>query len=113
MVVRFSCAVSIAESGTGFAALYVSPYRTGGGTLLTLDADGSVLGSVEPEGEISSLSAAGRQLLTVTAGGLSLYSQSLEAQQADETLITAKAALLRPKGDVLLLSSYFAQLYSF
>ncbi len=99
--------------GTGFAALYVSPYRTGGGTLLTLDADGSVLGSVEPEGEISSLSAAGRQLLTVTAGGLSLYSQSLEAQQADETLITAKAALLRPKGDVLLLSSYFAQLYSF
>lgn len=95
--------------GNGFAALYVSPYRTGGGTLLTLDAQGSILGSVEPEGEIRSLSASGRRLLTVTAGGLSLYSQSLELQQTDESLITAKAALLRPKGDVLLLSSYFAQ----
>lgn len=95
--------------GSGFAALYVSPYRTGGGTLLTFDADGNTLGSVEPEGEIRSLSAAGRQLLTVTAGGLSLYSQSLEQQHNDEALITAKAALLRPRGDVLLLSSYFAQ----
>ena len=105
--------ISYDLGGSGFAALYVSPYRTGGGTLLTLDADGNVLGSTEPEGEISSLSASGRQLLAVTAGGLSLYSQDLKLQQADEALITAKSALLRPKGDVLLLSSYFAQLYNF
>lgn len=98
---------------TGFAAVYISPYRTGGGTLVTLDADGSVLGSVELGGEMIALSAADRRLLTVTAGGLSLYSQSLELQKSEETLITAKTALLRPRGDALLLSSYFAQLHSF
>lgn len=98
---------------TGFAAIYISPYRTGGGTLVTLDGDGNVLGSIEPEGEISVLSASDRRLLAVTAGGLSLYSQELELQKSEETLITAKTALLRPRGDVLLLSSYFAQVYNF
>ncbi|MCM1149451.1 MAG: DUF5711 family protein [Butyricicoccus sp.] len=101
------------DFGSGFAALLISPYRTGEGTLVTLDADGKVLGSAEPEGEIIALSAAERKLLAVTAGGMSLYSQALELQDSMETLITAKAALLRPRGDVLLLSSYFAQLYSF
>lgn len=96
---------------TSFAALYISPYRTGGGVLVTLDADGAVLGTAEPEGEISSISASGRQLMTVTSGGISIYSQSLELQKSEEMLITAKCALLRPKGDVLLLSSYFAQLH--
>lgn len=101
------------DFGSGFAALLISPYRTGEGTLVTLDADGKTLGSIEPEGEIIALSAAERRLLAVTAGGLSLYSQALELQESTETLITAKTVLLRPRGDVLLLSSYFAQLFSF
>lgn len=99
--------------GTSFAALYTSPYRAGGGTLVTLDEDGNVLGSVQPESGISALSAAGRRLLAVTSGGISLYSQALEARGSESGLITAKAALLRPKGDVLLLSSYFAQIHTF
>ena len=98
---------------TNFAALYISPYRTGGGTILTLDGDGNVLGSIEPEGGLSAMSAAGRQLMTVTAGGIRVYSQNLELRESEEELITAKAALLRPKGDVLLLSSYFAQIHNF
>lgn len=101
------------DFGSGFAALLISPYRTGEGALVTLDADGKQLGSTEPEGEIIALSAAERKLLAVTAGGMSLYSQTLELQDSAETLITAKTALLRPRGDVLLLSSYFAQLFSF
>ncbi len=101
------------DFGSGFAALLISTYRTGEGTLVTLDAEGKQLGSIEPEGEITALSAAGRKLLAVTAGGLSLYSQELELQKSEETLITAKTALLRPRGDVLLPSSYFAQLFSF
>lgn len=98
---------------TSFAALCTSPYRSGGGCLVTLDEDGNVLGSVQTESGISAISAAGRQLLAVTSGGISVYSQSLEPRGSETGLITAKAALLRPKGDALLLSSYFAQIHTF
>lgn len=99
--------------GTGFAALCTSPYRTGGGTVVTVDADGNVLGSFDCETAIDSLSAAGRLLLAVSSGGLDLYSQNLDPRDSLPGLITARAVLLRPKGDVLLLSSYFAQVLDF
>ena len=98
---------------TSFAALYTSPYRAGGGALVTLDENGNVLGSLQPESAISAISAAGRQLMAVSSGGIGLYSQSLEPRGAQPGLVTAKAALLRPKGDALLLSSYFAQIHTF
>ena len=100
--------------GSGFVALCLSEYRAGaGGTLLTIDTEGSVLGQSAVEGDLLSLSASGRQLLFTTSGGLTLYSQSMQLLESEETLVTAKKALLRPKGDVLLLSSYSAEPFDF
>lgn len=98
---------------TGFAAVCLSEQATGGGTLVTLDRDGNILGSTETDGAVTALSAGNRRLLIATAGSLSLYSSQMELQEREETLVTAKQALLRPKGDVLLLSSYAAEIFAF
>lgn len=99
---------------TSFAAVYISEYRTGdGGLLVTLDQDGNVLGTAETDGDVTSISANGRQLLTTSSGSICLYSQALQLQKSEEVLVTAKRALLRSKGDVLLLSSYFAETFDF
>lgn len=97
-----------------FAAVYLSDYRAGtGGTLVTLSYGGEQLGSCEISGDLISLSACGKQLLTAASDGLALYSQSLERLAREETLITAKQAILRQKGDVLLLSLYSAERFEF
>ena len=99
---------------TSFAAICLSDYRAGaGGELVTLGADGAELGSCEISGDLISLSAIGKQLLAATSDALTLYSQTLEEVSREDTLMTAKQALLRPKGDVLLLSLYSAERFSF
>ena len=55
----------------------------------------------------------GKQLLSATTDALTLYSQTLEEVSREDMLITAKQALLRPKGDVLLLSLYSAERFGF
>ena len=98
----------------GFAAIFVSAYRSGaGGTLLTLDSRGQVLGQAELDRDVISLSAAGKQLLAMTGGSLALYSQDMVRQSANDTLMTAKRAILRPSGDILLLHAYSAERFSF
>ena len=93
---------------------FVSDYRSGaGGTLLTFGSDGRVLGSAALDRDVISLSAAGKQLLVMTGGSLALYNQELTLQSANETLMTAKRALLRPSGDILLLHAYSAERFSF
>ena len=103
-----------ALSRSGFAAIYVSDYRSGaGGTLLTLSGDGRVLGRAAMERDVVSLSVSGKQVLVMTAGSLALYDQNLVRQYANETLMTAKRAILRPSGDILLLHAYSAERFSF
>ena len=103
-----------ALSRSGFAAVYVSAYRSGaGGTLLTLASDGRTLGSTTLDRDVISLSVEGRQLLVMTAGSLALYNQELVRQYANDTLMTAKRAILRPAGDILLLHAYSAEKFSF
>ena len=103
-----------AFSRSGYAAIYVSAYRSGAtGTLLTLNADGRELGSAALERDVISLSVEGKQLLVMTADSLALYNQELVRQSANETLMTAKRAILRPAGDVLLLHAYSAERFKF
>ena len=98
----------------GFVALFVSDYRSGGGgTLLTLDGRGQVLGTAALERDVISLSAEGKQLLVMTSGELALYNQELVWQSSNKTLMTAKRAILRPAGDILLLHAYSAERFSF
>ena len=99
---------------TSFTALFVSDYRGGGGgTLLTLDDSGKLLASQQLDRDVVSLSASGRQLLVMTGGGLVLYDSALVRQYANEALMTARRAILRPSGDILLLSAYSAERFSF
>lgn len=99
---------------TGFVAVYISAYRSGGtGTLMTLDSRGQVLGTAELDRDVVSMSAVGRQLLVMTGSSLALYNQELVRQSANETLMTAKRAILRPGGDILLLHAYSAEKFSF
>jgi hypothetical protein len=96
-----------------FVPLFVSAYRAGtGGFLLTLDRAGRLLGSAELGENVGSLCARGKQLLLMTGGGLTLYSPELAVQQRAEMVVTARRALLRPSG-VLLLSAYAAEPFQF
>ena len=97
-----------------FVTLFVSDYRSGGGgTLLTLDGKGGVLGTAALERDVISLSARGKQLLVMTGDSLVLYDQALVRQYANDTLMTAKRAILRSDGDILLLSAYAAERFGF
>ena len=103
-----------ALSRSGFAVVYVSAYRSGaGGTLLTLDPRGQELGSASLVRDVISLSTEGKQILVMTADSLALYDQNLVRQYANDTLMTARRALLRPNGDILLLHAYSAERFSF
>ena len=102
------------DFGNGLAAAHLCDYRTGtDGEALTFSPDGETLGSLRTEREISALSVCGKRLLLAGPDGLELYSQALALQSQRDMLVTAKAALLRPKGDVLLLSSYAAERVTF
>ena len=97
-----------------FVSLFVSAYRSGtGGLLVTLDAKGAMLGYTEVNRDVTSMSAQGKQLLVMTGGDITLYGHDLTRQSRREALMTAKKALLRPKGDVLLLSTYAAEQFGF
>lgn len=106
--------LSAYELGDGFAAVCLSDYINGSaGSLISIGSGAEELGSAEVSGNLISLSICGKQLLAVSSGGMSLYSQSMQLQKSRDMLVTAKQALLRPKGDVLLLSSYSAELFNF
>ena len=94
--------------GQDFAALWLEN-GAGGGTLTTLDRDGSPLGSLDLEETGLSLSAAGRRLLVTAAGGWTLYDRNLSPLASEETALSTRLALLRNDGDVLLLSAYAAE----
>jgi len=81
--------------------------------LMTVNRSGDVLGWVELDRDVLSLDARGRQVLVMTASSLEVYGQGLGLQRSHDGLITAKRALLRSGGDVLLLSAYAAERFKF
>ncbi|MCC8076923.1 MAG: DUF5711 family protein [Oscillospiraceae bacterium] len=104
-----------AFGGESFVAVYLSPYRTGGGgTLSTVASDGTLSASLPMEQDVVSLSASSRLLAVMTAAGLHVYGQELATPRYEtSTLMTAKEIILRPNGDLLLLSAYSAELIEF
>jgi len=99
---------------TDFAAVFLSAYRNGaGGKLLTVSAEGTRLGEIDIEKDVVSMSSIGRSLLVMSPAGLILYSRELNVQREVSTLMTSQSALLRPRGDVLLSSSFTSEIFKF
>ena len=98
------------EFGESFAVCYVSAYRGGGGGFQeSFSPAGELLAVKEQDRDILSLSASGRSLLAMSGGGWTVYSPELNVQRASASLLTARRALLRTDGSILLLGSYAAE----
>lgn len=108
---RYLCGYTL--EGDGFAALYLSPYSTGNdGSIVTLDTDGVLLGSAEV-GSLTQIAANGSRVLAAGGDYMTLYSDTLETLASHSGLVTAKSALLRSDGAVLLCYAYSADVYTF
>ena len=92
--------------------MLLNRYQSGSvGRLVTVDTDGEELGSLDVNGEIQSISAAGRYLAVQYIDSLVVYNQALEVYASLKGTDDAKEALMRPDGSVLLLSSESASLF--
>lgn len=101
-----------AISGDGFTTLLLNRYQSGSvGRLVTVDADGEELGSLDVNAEIQSISAAGRYLAVQYIDSLVVYNQALEVYASLKGTNDVKEALMRQDGSALLLSSESASLF--
>jgi len=103
-----------AFGGDGYAVLMLGKYRTGGtGSLTAIDSDCKLAGQAAVESELVSLSCRGRTVAALCQDGLKLFTQSLTAAGSDTGVQGVKDALVREKGDVLLVSAYSAEVRSY
>lgn len=99
-------------SGDGFAVLLLNRYQSGSvGRLVTVDAAGAELGSLDVNEEVLSVSAAGRYLAVLYADRLIVYNQDLQVYASLQGTGYAKEILVRTDGSALLLSGESAGLF--
>ncbi len=104
----------VSFGGEGFAAFALSRYRAGSASaLVTLDTSGRVLGEKDILSEIVSLTASGTEVLVLLPDGAELLSSSLSDKGSLTGLTGFKFALLRGRGEALLVSANYAEVYSF
>jgi len=93
-------------NGAGFAALLLSRYRSGSALkLVTVDAAGAVLGSLDLHREVLDVSAAGNYVAVLYGDRMTIYTSDLSvyAELADSNY--AKSVLAREDGSALLLGA--------
>ena len=92
--------------GEEFTALLLNRYQAGNvGRLVTLDAEGEELGSLEIHEEVRGLSAAGRYLAVLYTDRLVVYNENLQVYASLRGITGVSGALMRPDGSALLLSA--------
>lgn len=92
--------------GENFTALLLNRYRAGNvGRLVTLDAGGAELGSLEIHEEVRGLSAAGRYLAVLYTDRLVVYNESLQVYASLRGITGISQALMRTDGSVLLIGT--------
>lgn len=97
--------------GDGFAALLLGKYRAGSGaTLVTVDAGGKELASLELEDQILDLASAGRYVAVLTAAGLNIYTKDLKPYETLENAAGIRDVVLRSDGTAYLVGSETARL---
>ncbi len=98
--------------GDGFTALYLSRYQSGSmGRLVTLDANGAELGSIDIMEEVTDISAAGRYVAALYTDRLVVYNLALEAYASLSGVENAQSVLMRSDGSALLFGAASAQLF--
>ena len=98
--------------GDGFAALLLSRYRSGSALrLVTVDAEGEVLGTLDERREIVNVSAAGDYVAVLYGDSLTVYRSDLTPCATLASAEFAKRAVMRPDGTVLLIGASRAWLY--
>ncbi len=100
--------------GANCAAIALSPYRTGTtATLVTLDPAGQELGTAQVDSAIVCLAASDLEVLVLCSDGAILYNSSLAEKSRLSGLPGFKYALLRSRGEALLIATNYAEVYSF
>ncbi len=98
--------------GDSCAALLLGKYRAGSSTELRLAAsDGSLRASLSIDEQVLSLSSAGRYVAVLTADRLDIYDQDLNLYSTLEGTQSARRALMRGDGTVMLIGAGTARLY--
>ena len=99
-------------SGAGFAVLLLSRYRSGSALrLVSVDAEGEALGSLDVRREILDVSAAGRYIAVLYSDSLTVYTPELTEYATLSGTDFARRVIMRTDGTALLLGSSRAWLY--
>ena len=98
--------------GEGFTLLQLNRYQSGSaGKLVTVDADGQVLGELELREEVLDLSAAGRYAAVLYTDRCVIYSSALQEYASLVGTDGIRAVLQRADGSALLLGAEEARLF--
>ena len=98
--------------GGGYMAVLLSHYRSGSQCALSIvDNDGGLLASGELEGEVLSLSAAGRYIGVLYGDSLVIYNKEMEREATLNDISEARAVVMRADGSAVLIGAESARLY--
>lgn len=101
-------------AGSNFLCFALSPYRSGSGAaVVTVDGSGKELSSTTFAGEILSLDAAGNEFLVFDTANAVLFGANGTKKGTLSDVSGFKKALIRNKGEALLIAAGFAEVYKF
>jgi WD40 repeat protein len=99
--------------GSGFLTLVLSKYLSANASvMITVGDSGEQLGQTDTSSELKGISVSGKQVLAYYSDGLALYSQTLNRSGGITDVQNLKKALIRPRGDVVMIYTATAQIAS-
>ena len=103
---------SFSLDGSGFAVAQLGKYRAGSqSSLYVIDASGGLVGTLELEEQVLSLSAAGNYFAVLTADRLDIYTGDMTLFSSLSGTQGARKVVLRDDGTAMLISDRAANLY--
>ena len=98
--------------GDGYTVLLLNRYQSGSvGRLVTVGTDGEEIALLDVNGEILSVSAAGRYVAVLYTDSLVIYNPDLQVYATLKGTGYAREALMRSDGSALLIASESAKLF--
>lgn len=99
-------------SDQGFIALELGKYKAGNrGRVVTVSQDGSLLGSIDCNDELLSVTAAGKYVAVLASSQVNIYDSSMKPVSSSSDLTGIRDAIVRDDGSVYLIYSDHASLY--